>query len=79
MTPCSSSPETLLGRTHAEVVSEDLGLRLKEVTTTVLETGRPEIWEYSLEVPAGFRWFQGRVAPDRRPGGPREEDLPSRS
>ena len=71
--------DELLGRTHAEVISEDLGLRLKQVTTTVLETGRPETWEYSLEVPAGLRWFQGRVAPIAAPRGRREEDLPPRS
>ena len=53
----------LLGRTHGEVISEELGLRLKEVTVTAFETGQPQIWEYSLEVPAGLKWFQGRVAP----------------
>jgi diguanylate cyclase (GGDEF)-like protein/PAS domain S-box-containing protein len=53
----------LLGRTHSEVIGEEIGLSLKEVMHNVFETGRPEFWEYCLEVPAGLRWFQGRVAP----------------
>jgi diguanylate cyclase (GGDEF)-like protein/PAS domain S-box-containing protein len=59
----------LLGRTHADVIGEDVALKLKDVTTTVLETGRTETWEYWLEVPAGVRWFQGRVAPIATPEG----------
>jgi diguanylate cyclase (GGDEF)-like protein/PAS domain S-box-containing protein len=61
--------EQLLGRTHGEVVGEDVAFGLKEVTNSVLETGRPEFWEYRLDVPAGVRWFQGRVAPISRPEG----------
>jgi diguanylate cyclase (GGDEF)-like protein/PAS domain S-box-containing protein len=64
--------DRLLGRTHAEVVGEDVALGLKEVTNSVLGTGRPQFWEYRLEVPAGIRWFQGRVAPlATREGQPR--------
>jgi PAS domain S-box-containing protein len=59
----------LLGRTPAEVIGEDMGLKLKEITRNVLETGSPEIWEYGLEVPAGVRWFQSRVAPIFGPDG----------
>jgi len=59
----------LLGRSHAEVIGEDVALKLKDVTHSVLETGRTEIWEYRLEVPAGVRWFQGRVAPISTPEG----------
>jgi diguanylate cyclase (GGDEF)-like protein/PAS domain S-box-containing protein len=59
----------LLGRMPAEVLGEEIGLRLKEITKTVLETGRPQIWEYGLEVPAGVRWFQSRVAPIVGPDG----------
>lgn len=59
----------LLGRTTAEVIGEDVGLSLKEVTHNVFETGRPEFWEYRLKVPAGLRWFQGRVAPIETPQG----------
>jgi diguanylate cyclase (GGDEF)-like protein/PAS domain S-box-containing protein len=53
----------LLGRTHTEAISEEVGLRLKQIIASVGETGRPEIWEYCLEVPAGTRWFRGRIAP----------------
>jgi len=53
----------LVGRTHAEAIGGEIGLRLKRIIGRVLESGRPEILEYCLEVPAGTRWFQGRVAP----------------
>jgi len=53
----------LLGRTHSEAIGDEMGLQLKQITANVLATGRSEIWEYCLEVPAGTRWFQGRVAP----------------
>jgi diguanylate cyclase (GGDEF)-like protein len=29
----------------------------------VIDSGRPELLEYRLEVPAGVRWFQGRLGP----------------
>ncbi|MGD1012092.1 MAG: diguanylate cyclase [Acidimicrobiales bacterium] len=53
----------LIGRTHAEALGEEMGLQIQQIIDKVLETGRPDIWEYCLEVPAGRRWFQGRVAP----------------
>jgi diguanylate cyclase (GGDEF)-like protein/PAS domain S-box-containing protein len=59
----------LLGRTPAEVMGEDMGLKLKQITNAVLETGNPEVWEYCLEVPAGVRWFQCRVSPIAESGG----------
>ena len=62
--------EELLGKTHREALGEEIGLSLAKVVLQVLETGRPEIWEYSLEVPAGLRWFQGRVAPIATAVGP---------
>jgi diguanylate cyclase (GGDEF)-like protein len=52
----------LLGRKLPEALGEKIGLRLIQIIGHVLETGCPEIWEYCLEVPAGIRWFQGRVA-----------------
>jgi PAS domain S-box-containing protein len=57
----------LLGRTHSEALGEEIGQRLMRVIRHVLETGRPDIWEYCLEVPAGTRWFQGRLAPIASP------------
>jgi len=53
----------LLGRTVIETVGDEVGLGLMKIIGSVLETGRPEIWEYCLEVPAGVRWFESRVAP----------------
>jgi diguanylate cyclase (GGDEF)-like protein/PAS domain S-box-containing protein len=53
----------LLGRTLAETITEEVGVGLMKVIDSVLESGRPEIWEYCLEVPVGVRWFEGRVAP----------------
>jgi diguanylate cyclase (GGDEF)-like protein/PAS domain S-box-containing protein len=55
--------DQLLGRTHREALGEKIGLSLANVIGQVLETGRPQFWEYRLKVPAGVRWFQGRVAP----------------
>ena len=59
----------LLGRTVVETVGDEVGLGLMKVIGSVLETGRPEIWGYSLEVPAGMRWFESRVAPIARSEG----------
>ena len=56
----------LLGRTLREALGEEIGLPLTKVIGHVLETGHPELWEYCLEVPAGIRWFQGRIAPIAR-------------
>lgn len=53
----------LLGRSVRDVIGEELGLQLIEIIAHVLETRRPEIWEFCLDVPAGVRWFQGRLAP----------------
>ena len=60
----------LLGKTHREALGEEIGLSLAKVVLQVLQTGRPQFWEYSLEVPAGLRWFQGRVAPIAAAEGP---------
>ncbi len=53
----------LLGRTLAEVIGDEVGLGQMKIIRNVLESGRPEVWEYCLEVPAGIRWFESRVAP----------------
>ncbi len=59
----------LLGRTHSEAISEEVGLSLAKVIRQVLETGLPQLWEYPLEVPLGKRWFQGRLAQITGPEG----------
>jgi diguanylate cyclase (GGDEF)-like protein len=59
----------LLGQTLGEALGEEIGPRLFHALRRALGTGRPEIVEYCLEVPAGTRWFQGRLAPILGPGG----------
>ncbi len=61
--------DALLGKTHREALGEEIGASLARVISQVLETDRPQFWEYRLEVPAGLRWFQGRVAPIAGPAG----------
>ena len=52
----------LLGRSITEALGSEIGLGLMKVINSVLETDRPEIWEFCLAVPAGIRWFESRVA-----------------
>jgi diguanylate cyclase (GGDEF)-like protein/PAS domain S-box-containing protein len=59
----------MLGKSLREIVGEKTGLRLGRVINHVLETGCPETLEYRLEVPAGIRWFEGRLAPITGPEG----------
>jgi diguanylate cyclase (GGDEF)-like protein/PAS domain S-box-containing protein len=59
----------LLGRTFREFAGEEVGLALMQMIGRVLDSGCPELWEYYLGVPAGVRWFQGRVAPIDGSGG----------
>ncbi len=53
----------LSGRTLREVIGGEVGAGLTRIIGRVLQTGTTELWEYCLEVPAGNRWFQSRVAP----------------
>ena len=53
----------LMGRNVREVIGEDLGEALARIIGRVLDKGSPEVWEYSLRVPTGMRWFQARLAP----------------
>ena len=47
-----------------ERIGEEAGLRFTRIIKRhVLITGHSETCEYSLNVPAGTRWFQGRLAP----------------
>lgn len=59
----SAPRRELLGRTLREGLGEQIGLHLTQIIGHVLDTGCPEICEYCLDVPAGTRWFQGRLAP----------------
>ena len=59
----------MLGRTLRDVTGEEVGSLLTRTARRVLETGCPETCEYSLKVPAGTRWFEGRLAPIAVPQG----------
>jgi len=61
--------DELLGHTLADTIDKAVGLGLSRLIGSVLESGRAEVWEYCLEVPAGVRWFEGRVAPIATPRG----------
>ncbi|MGC9961848.1 MAG: ATP-binding protein [Acidimicrobiales bacterium] len=52
----------LLGRTMHDAIGDTAGSEVSRAIAMALETGHPQLCEYSLEVPAGTRWFQGRVA-----------------
>jgi len=56
-------PIEQLGRTPRQTVGDEVGRRITRAVCRVLETGRPEILEYRLEVAAGVRWFQSRLSP----------------
>jgi diguanylate cyclase (GGDEF)-like protein/PAS domain S-box-containing protein len=55
--------ESLIGRSIRDQIGAELSQRLITVINQVLDTGSPEIFEYTLDVKAGVRWFEGRVAP----------------
>lgn len=55
----------LLGRSAAETLGEEVGSRIVRGIRLALESGRPQLVEYRLRVPAGVRWFQARLAPIR--------------
>ncbi len=57
----------LIGRSVREVIGDDLGEDLVRIIGRVLDKGSPEVWEYSLLVPTGTRWFQARLAPIKVP------------
>ena len=62
----------LLGQTVREALGEELGLQLIQIIGQVIDSGTPEIWEFCLDVPAGTRWFQSRLAPITRSDSPTE-------
>jgi len=56
-------PNELLGRSVRDALGDEIGRRVTRAVRRALETGRPALVDYCLEVPAGTRWFQGRLAP----------------
>ncbi|HIJ07325.1 MAG: Putative PAS/PAC sensor protein [Methanomicrobiales archaeon 53_19] len=55
--------EEIIGKTIAEVTSEEIGERLVQAITLALETGEMQTIEYALSVPAGHRHFEARISP----------------
>ena len=55
--------DELLGRTLAEVFDEEWARHHVERLRRVLASGEPESWEYRMDLPAGRRWFLGRMSP----------------
>jgi diguanylate cyclase (GGDEF)-like protein len=56
-------PSELLGRSVREALGDEVGRRVTRAVRRAISTGRPELLEYRLGVPAGLKWFQGRLAP----------------
>jgi diguanylate cyclase (GGDEF)-like protein/PAS domain S-box-containing protein len=56
-------PNELLGRTVREALGGEVGRRVTRAVRRAIDTGRTEILEYRLDVPAGARCFQARIAP----------------
>ena len=60
----------MLGRRLAEVLPAEVAAVVEAAIAHTLETGEPQTVEYRLSVPAGRRWFEGRMAPLPRDFGP---------
>lgn len=60
----------VLGHRIDEFFSEEHVKEALEQFHRVLQTGHPETIEYSLEVPAGKRWFLARISPVPASDGP---------
>jgi len=61
--------EQLIGRTIFEFVGEEILQPFKEAFRRVLESGRPESFEYSLPIREGIKSFLGRLTPIPNPKG----------
>ncbi|MBI3966169.1 MAG: PAS domain S-box protein, partial [Chloroflexi bacterium] len=61
--------DTMLGRRVTDVLGEELGQPYLEAFRRVLQTGQPEVIEYSLEVGADRRSFLGSINAVRWPDG----------
>lgn len=53
----------LLGRSVRQMLGDELGSAMITAIRRALSTGTSEIMEYSLDVPSGAKWFQGRITP----------------
>jgi PAS domain S-box-containing protein len=58
-----ASEETVKGRRLHDVLPKKSADRFLSVVRKTIETQKPQIVEYVLDVQAGRRWFEGRTAP----------------
>lgn len=62
--------EDMIGRNVLEILPGETGPAVLKAIRRTLRTGESEVVEYSLEVPAGARWFQLRTARVTSPSHP---------
>lgn len=62
----------LLGRSITEIFGDAVAVPFLEIFRRVLETGRSESVEYSMNVPAGVEYFLARVSPITSQDGTRK-------
>ncbi|EMA39657.1 light and oxygen sensing histidine kinase [Halobiforma nitratireducens JCM 10879] len=73
------SPDALVGGVLEELLPERQASTLRDAVDRAIESDAIQTVEYRLEVPAGERWFEGRVAPvDNRIDGSRAVVLVAR-
>ena len=57
------SPDDLKGKRFEEIFEADIAREFISVIRRTIDSGQPQVIEYSLDVPAGQRWFEGRSSP----------------
>ncbi|WP_238593325.1 PAS domain S-box protein [Natronobacterium lacisalsi] len=73
------APEAMVGEPVEDILPRRQAETIREGVERAVETGATQTVEYRLEVPAGNRWFEGRIAPvGDRIGGSRAVVLVAR-
>ena len=57
------APDELKGKRFDEIFPPDIAREFMSVIRRTIESREPQVIEYSLDVPAGERWFEGRSSP----------------
>jgi two-component system OmpR family sensor kinase len=68
-------PESLVGERIENVLPPDTADRAHEAIQRALDTGEVQSFRYQLEVTAGRRWFEARIAPAERTDTDRRQVL----
>ncbi|RQG99729.1 PAS domain-containing protein [Natrarchaeobius oligotrophus] len=72
-------PNELVGQRLGNSIPPAQASRIRDCVDRALESGDVQTVEYQLEVPAGTRWFEGRIAPiEERLAGSRAVTLVAR-